>query len=263
MDDCIENARDMMAGGTRYAGASVSLIGVGTVVDSLYAVKQLVFDEQRVTLDALGHILEADFEGHERLRQYTLRRIQKYGRDNETMGPFSAELFADLARVTSGRPNTRGGHYEASLFAYRSFVRMGTRTPATPDGRRAGEPLSPGMGPSPLALGACASIGALLSALQPLDLTAYPVVAVLDMKLPWASAGLRPEVIVPVIRRFLEVGGSVLQLNVVDPAALQEARTHPERHADLVVRVSGYSARFTTLPGEIQEEIIARAMAVD
>jgi len=263
MDDCIENARDMMAGGTRYAGASVSLIGVGTLLDSLYAVKQLVFDDRHVTLRELGDILEADFEGYERLRQYMVRRVPKYGRDNETMGAFSAELFADLARVTSGRPNTRGGRYEASLFVYRAFVRMGTQTSATPDGRRAGEPLSPGMSPSPLALGDSTSIGTLLSAVQPLDLTAYPVVAVLDMKLPWASAGLRPEVIVPVIRRFLDVGGSVLQLNVVDPVALQEARAHPERHADLVVRVSGYSARFTTLPVELQDEIIARAMVTN
>jgi pyruvate-formate lyase len=94
-----------------------------------------------------------------------------------------------------------------------------------------------------------------------LTLTDYPVVAVLDVKLPWASAGSRPEVIVPVIRRFLDVGGSVLQLNVVDPAALREARAHPERHGDLVVRVSGYSARFTTLPEGIQDEIIERALA--
>ena len=86
------------------------------------------------------------------------------------------------------------------------FVRMGAQTSAIPHGRRAGELLSPGMSPSPLALGDSASRGTLLSAVQSLDLTAYPVVAVFDLKQPWASAALRPVLIVPVIRRFLDVG---------------------------------------------------------
>ena len=258
IDDCIENASDMMANGTRYAGASVSLIGVGTLVDSLQAVEHIVFDEGRVTLEQLRDILAADFDGEEALRQYLLHRIPKYGRDNEVMGPFAADVFADLARVASGRPNTRGGRYEASVFVYRAFVHMGQKTEATPDGRRAQDPLSPGMSPSPLALGEGTSAGCLLDAVDQLNLTAYPVVAVLDMKLPWSHAGLQPDVIVPIMRRFLDVGGSVLQLNVVDPTVLRDARAHPERHPDLVVRVSGYSARFTTLPDAIQEEIVAR-----
>jgi formate C-acetyltransferase len=81
------------------------------------------------------------------------------------------------------------------------------------------------------------------------------------VKLPVAEAGLQPEVIVPVLRRFLDAGGSVLQFNVVDPDVLREAREHPERHGDLVVRVSGYSARFTTLPEQIQDEIMERELA--
>ncbi|MGD2174313.1 MAG: pyruvate formate lyase family protein [Candidatus Brocadiaceae bacterium] len=262
MDDCIEDARDMMDGGTRYAGASVSLIGVGTVVDSLQAVKHLVFDAQRLTLGELADALEADFEEQEVLRQYALNRIPKYGQEDEAMREFTAGVFADLARATSGRPNTRGGLYEASLFVYRAFMGMGRKTGATPDGRLAGEPLSPGMSPSPLAYhGDGATIGGVLAALDPLDLRDYPVVAVLDVKLPWADAGLQPEVAEAVMQRFLQVGGSVLQLNVVDPAVLRDARDHPERHRDLVVRVSGYSARFTTLPEHIQDEIMERELA--
>ena len=259
IDDCIDNGRDMMAGGTRYAGASVSLIGVGTLVDSLYAIEKVVFDERRITLAQMSDLLATDFAGDEVLRQYLLHRVPKYGRDNEAMGPFTAEVFADLARVTSGRPNTRSGRYEASLFVYRGFTGMGKKTGATPDGRRAGELLSPGMSPSQLAVGEDTTIGTLLDAVDPIDLTDYPVVAVLDMKLPWSHAGLRPDLIVPILHRFLEAGGSVLQLNVVDPEILLQARAHPELHPDLVVRVSGYSARFTTLPDSVQEEIIARA----
>jgi autonomous glycyl radical cofactor GrcA len=117
------------------------------------------------------------------------------------------------------------------------------------------------MSPSPLALGAECSIGQVLSALEPLDLTRYPVVAVLDVTLPVAKGGIPAFAVVAVIRRFLVSGGSVLQINCVDPEALREARCHPERHPDLVVRVSGYSSVFVRLAEPIQDEIIARSVS--
>ncbi|MFO7955858.1 MAG: pyruvate formate lyase family protein [Candidatus Brocadiia bacterium] len=261
LDDCIENALDMMDGGTRYAGASVSLIGVGTLVDSLRAVRHLVYERADTTLQELADALDADFEGREPLRQYLVNRLPKYGTDVPKIRQFSARLFSDLARVSSGRPNTRGGRYEASVFVYRAFVWMGNRTGATPDGRRAGEPLSQGMGPSPLALGQDAAVTTVLSSLEPLELEDYPVAAVLDVKLPYAPVAMDTGIVVTLLRRFLDFGGSVLEFNVVDPEELRDAREHPERHGDLVVRVSGYSARFTTLPEQIQDEIMERELA--
>jgi len=259
IDDCLDRAADMMAGGARYSFGSVSLTGVGTLVDSLYAVREAVFTRGDITLARLRALLATDFAGAEAERQYLIRRLPKYGREHPEMEAFTAQVFADLARVTSGKANTRGGRYEASLFPFRAFVPMGKITGATPDGRRAGEPLSPGMSPSPLALGGECSIGQVLDALKPLDLTLYPVVAVLDVKLP-ALRRVSPDVLVPVLHRFLANGGSVLQINCVDPAVLQEAKIHPERHPDLVVRISGYSAYFTTLPETLQDEVIARTL---
>ena len=260
LDDCIEEARDMLDGGTRYAGASVSLIGVGTLVDSLRAVQRLVYEEGRLSLCELAEILEDDFEGQEQLRQYLANRVPKFGTDDEDIREFSGRVFSDLARVTSGRPNTRGGKYEASVFVYRTFVWMGRGTGATPDGRRAGEPLSQGMGPGPLALSQEAGVTTVLSALEPIELEDYPVAAVLDVKLPYAPAGMDREVVVTLMKRFLEFGGSVLEFNVVDPEELLDALEHPECHGDLVVRVSGYSARFTTLHENLQQEIIEREL---
>lgn len=258
IEDCLSAARDMMEGGARYNGSSVSLAGIGTVIDSLLAIRQLVFVERRLGLDELTAILEADFAGQETLRQYILHRLPKFGRPDRDAAAFSARVFADVAAAASGRANTRGGRYEASLFAFRSFADLGARTGATPDGRKAGWHVSPGMGPSPLALQDKSTLGDILGALAPLDLTDYPVVAVLDVKLP-ANAAVGTQVIVSVLRRFLAAGGSVLQVNYVSPELLQEARIHPERHGDLVVRVSGYSSYFTRLAEPIQNEIIARA----
>jgi pyruvate-formate lyase len=260
LDDCIRRRKDMMEGGCRYNSGSVSLTGIGTLVDSLFAVKTAVYDQQMATLEKLGKILETNFKGEEIFRSLLARRIAKFGQNDPAIRKFSARVFTDLAATTSGRKNSRGGRYEASLFSFRSFEYLATDTGATPDGRKAGEPLSPGMGPSLLALGHKTSIGDLLAAMEPLDMTLYPVVAVLDAKLPAARGGIPSSAVVPVIRRFLAVNGSVLQLNCVDQAVLREARKHPERHPDLIVRVSGYSSYFTLLAESIQDEIIARTV---
>lgn len=259
MDDCIEKARDMLDGGTRYSFGSVSLVGIGTLIDSLFAVREAVYNRALVTLDELAGMLAKDFEGSEPFRCYLVNRIAKFGQDDGAVRAFSAEVFADLARVSSGWPNSRGGRYEASLFSFRSFTDLGVRTGATPDGRNAGEHLSAGMSPSLLGLGRSCTAGQVLDAIEPLDLTLYPVVAVLDVRMP-ACRQTPGDVLTPVIRRFVAAGGSVLQINCVDTDTLLDARAHPSRHPDLVVRISGYSAYFNTLSAALQDEIIERTI---
>jgi trans-4-hydroxy-L-proline dehydratase len=262
LDDCIEQARDMMAGGARYSFGSVSLTGIGTLIDSLYALRVAVFERGLVSMAQLQDMLMSDFASAEPFRRFLAQRLPKYGQEDETIRAFSAAVFADVATAADGLTNTRGGRYEASLFAFRTFVPFGERTMATPDGRRAGAHLSPGMGPSLISLGAECSLSHLLRSLEPLDMTAYPVVAVLDAKLPVTRTRQGPEAVAAALRCFLHYGGSVLQLNVVDPQQLLEARQNPELHPDLVVRISGYSACFRTLPPALQDEVIQRTLAV-
>ena len=260
VSDCIANAKDMMEGGTRYSPGSFSLIGIATLIDSLFAIRETVFNSAEITLHEFRDILESNFETQEKFRQFLINRVSKFGQENDEIREFSARVFSDLARVSSGKKNSRGGIYEASLFVYRAFVDHGKKTCATPDGRRAGEYLSQGMSPSVLSLGQKYEIGGVLDALTPLDMTHFPVTAVFDLKLPIARGGCEPEVITSIIRRFLESGGSVLQMNVVDTETLLDAREHPERYPDLMVRVSGYTAYFSSLAEEIQDEIIHRTM---
>jgi len=260
IEDCITKARDVMEGGARYNFGSVSLDGVGTLVDSLYAVRTVVYRDKQVSLADLGRIVDNNFEGEEVFRQYLLNRVPKFGQDNPDIREFAAKVFADIARVSSGMPNSRGGKYEASLFSFTTYMALGFATGATPDGRKAGEPVSQGMSPSTLSLGRTCSVGQVLDAMVPLDMTLYPVVAVLDLKMPLLGNGQRPKLIASVIRRFLASGGSVLQLNCIDADMLKDARQHPERHRDLVVRVSGYSAYFASLSDTLKDEIIARTL---
>lgn len=260
--DCIERARDMMAGGARYNFSSVGLCGIGTVIDALLAIRRLVYEEGRLLVDEFAGVLARDFDGEELLRQYLINRVPHFGHADPDARALSARVFHDAAVATSGMPNARGGVYEASLFPFRLFTTLGRQTGATPDGRRAGEDLSPGMSPSMLALGPACALPQVLDALEPLDMTDYPVVAVLDVKIPPLPAPGRERTLAAVIRRFLAAGGSVLQTNYVRREELLDARAHPERHRDLVVRVSGYSSFFTVLADEIQEEIIARSEAL-
>ena len=259
--DCIDNAKDMMLGGARYNFSSVGLCGIGTVIDSLLAIKHLVFVEHRLTLSELADVLEHNFEDEEMLRQYVINRLPRFGKTDEESLSFSAQVFHDAAVVTSGMPNARGGVYEPSLFPFRLFISLGSRTGATPDGRHAHDELSPGMSPSILTMGKECELPQILESLQPIDMTDYPVVAVLDVKLPPLPDEGKEPILSSVIHRFLQVGGSVLQTNYVRQEELLDARVHPERHRDLIVRVSGYSSYFTVLDESIQDEIIARTTA--
>ncbi len=258
IDDCIETGRDMTEGGCRYSTGSVDLAGIGTLVDSLFAVKTAVFEREAVPFHQLRDMLARDFEEENAFCQYLINRIPKFGRDDGEIQQFAARVFADAARVTSGWPNSRGGAYAASLFSHTSSVAHGRRAGATPDGRRAGEPLSKSMGPSVTALGGRHDVGGVFRALEPLELTDYAVVAVLDVKLPAIRSTEAVPVLKPLLRRFLEAGGSVLQVNTVDAAVLREIREHPNAHPDVIVRVSGFSAYFGTLSPEEQDEIIRR-----
>ncbi|MEI6518752.1 MAG: pyruvate formate lyase family protein [bacterium] len=260
LNDCITKHMDMMEGGCRYSFGSISLTGIGTLIDSLFAVKTTVYDQHMVSLNNLRQMLATNFKGAEAFQNILIRQIPKFGQEDNGIRIFSSRVFSDVAQASSGMPNTRGGSYEASLFSFRSFVDFGVKTSATPDGRRAGEHLSPGMSPSMLAIGQKTSIGDILSALEPLNLTLYPVVGVLDVKLPSMKSGISSSAIVPVIHRFLTVGGSVLQVNCVDQEILKDARKHPELYPDLIVRVSGYSSQFIRLSESIQDEIIARTI---
>jgi len=260
IDDCIEKGLDMMEGGARYSYGSVSLTGIGTLIDSLFAIRESVYNRNVISLKELQEMLKQNFEGDEAFRLFLANRIPKFGQDDPAILSFSSRVFTDLADVSSGKPNSRGGHYEASLFSFRSFVNFGNKTEATPDGRKAGEHLSPGMSPSLLALGQKCSLSQVISAIGPLYLEQYPVVAVLDVKLPASRGGFDPAPIVSVIKRFLQVGGSVLQVNCIDQEILEEAKKHPELHRDLIVRVSGYSSYFHILSEQIQDEIITRTV---
>ncbi|MBQ8509494.1 MAG: hypothetical protein IJ493_06255 [Clostridia bacterium] len=256
---CVESGRDAAAGGSKYASTALSMVAPATFIDSLWAVKVLCFDEGRVTVPALVEILDKDFEGNEPLRQYIINRIPKHCTGDETLDAFSAKVLHDLSGV-SGQTNGRGGRYYPAFYAHEIFRPLGERTSATPDGRKAGYPLSRGLSPSEFLTGITPLH--MLHSTARLDLTEFTDSFALEMTLPKLDGERGQTVLASIVRQFLEAGGSTLQFNLLDAAALRDAQVHPDQHRDLLVRVCGYSFYFVKLSRTQQNEVIARAARI-
>lgn len=254
-DTCIERKMDVTEGGMKYNSDSFGMCAIGTVVDSLFAIKKAVYEDRFVTMKDLREAVGNDFKDNEVLRQYLLNRIPKMGQDNEEIREFASRVFRDVSRALSGYPNVRGGYFEASLFSFYSYEWF-RNFDATPDGRRSGDLLTRGINPSELS----GSIDAatLLSSQKNIDYTDYPGGGVLYMDIPVAKAKISKEVFGSIIKDFIEKEAFVMDFNVLDRETLLKAKAEPQKYTNISVRICGYSALFHTLSENMQDEIIAR-----
>ena len=257
IDGCIENAKDMTAGGARYNFGSIGGGGLGTTVDSLAAIRTFVFKEKVVTMAELCEALATNFRGREVLRR-RLHDGPRFGNDLDDVDLLAKDLVARFCAMVTSHRIACGGHYKASLISYGLNVYEGALEPATPDGRRAGEPLSNSMSPSNGAerRGPTAT----LNSLAKIDHTHIGYGNSLNMRLPVGilKSDKGVESVAHLVHTYFNKGGFHVQFNAVDSATLRAAQENPQDYADLVVRVSGYSAYFTRLGRSIQDDIISR-----
>lgn len=254
----LEKGKDITEGGAKYNSTSLSMLGTATVIDSVFSVKRLVYEEKKLTLKELVGILNNNFAGQEELRQYIINQIPKHGTNSEVMNEFSAGMLSDLARM-SGQTNARGGLYLPAFYPHDLYRDLGFKTGSTPDGRLGGTPLSRGVSPSEFV--ETASPLDLVNSLKPIDFTEYAESFCAEITLPnMPDREKAKAVLTAIMRAFLEVGGSSLQFNMVDREMLVEARKNPEQFKNLCVRVCGYSAVFVTLDEKVQDDLIERAV---
>lgn len=256
IEDCIENARDVSEGGARYNGSAFAVSGIGTFIDSLYAVKRAVFELKKISWEQMKYMLRTNFEGEESTRQWLLTRLEKYGEDTNALKGLTEQVFNDMAVTTSGMQNQRGGQYEGSLWSFYGYEWLKAGTGASPNGRKKGESLSRGINPEE---NVNTTILHMVHSIAGVDMSRFPGTAVFYFEMPLTLVGQDVKVFEYLIRYFLKSGGNVFDFDVVDAAAMEDAMVHPERHQNLVVRVCGYSARFVTLEKEMQIEIMNRA----
>jgi formate C-acetyltransferase len=257
--DCLSRGVDVTAGGARYNFSGVQGVQVANVADSLAAVKQAVFDERWVGGGELLAALRGNYEGAKQLRHKLINRAPKFGNDDDRADLYAARWADRYSELVAGYSTVRGGVYQPGFYTVSAHVPMGAHVGATPDGRKAGEPLADG-GLSPAAGRDRRGPTAVLRSVGKIDLELASNGALLNMKfLPSFFQGVEAlDSFVRLLRGFSALKIPHVQFNVVLAETLRKAQARPEEFRGLVVRVAGYSAYFTELDRVLQDEIIAR-----
>ncbi len=257
IDDCIARGRDYHDGGARYNTSYIQGVGLGTTTDALAAIQHLVFEQRALKMETLMTALDTDFAEHERVRRMLLNRAPKYGNDDDAADGVMRRIFEAYFSAVDGRPNTRGGEYHINLLPTTVHIYFGSVTGATPDGRRAGAPLSEGV--SPVQGADRHGPTAVIRSVAKMDHVRTGGTLLNQKFTPALLAneeGLNR--LVQLIRAYFRLDGHHIQFNVVDAATLRAAQQDPVQYRGLIVRVAGYSDYFCNLSRTLQDEIIAR-----
>ena len=257
IDDCIANGRDYNDGGPRYNTTYIMGTGTGTLTDCLSAIKCHIYDRGDLTWEELLAALRSDFQGHESVRQLLQNRTPRFGNDDDYADGLMRRHFDLFYELVEGRPNTKGGQYHVNYLSTTCHVYFGSVTGATPDGRRAGEPLSDGV--SPVQGASRQGPTAVIRSLSKMDHERTGG-TLLNLKLTprivEGDDGI--DRLAQLIRTYFELGGHHMQFNVVTADKLRDAKANPAAYRDLIVRVAGYSDYFCDLSEALQDEIIQR-----
>ncbi len=258
VNDCIERGCDIEKGGARYNWIMPSFVGMANLVDSLYTLKKLVFDQKEYSVLQLMQILSQDFEGNEPLKQRILNTIPKYGNDNDNIDKYFGMITEHIiARCKEYQAIHTDGKFIPSVFCWIMHEEFGRQTSATPDGRSAGFPLGDGSGP-------CQGRemnGPTASILSSTKWAHHELIGGVAVNMKFSKSSLGENSVTTMknlVKTYIARGGFEMQINVVDKATLEDAVKHPGNYRDLVVRVGGYSDYFTRLSSHMQQEVILR-----
>lgn len=255
--DCIKNGKDYYNGGPRYNTNYIQCCGIGTITDSLSAIKKHVFEDKTYTLDTLVEAVSTNFKGQEALRKRLLNKTPKFGNDDDRADALMQRIYASLYKTIDGKPNTKGSTYHLNMLSTTCHIYFGKMLGATPDGRFAGMPISDGTSPSHGADRHGPT--AVIKSLSKMDQIKSGGTLLNQRFLP--SALKTDEDLIKLshlIRTYFKLNGHHIQFNVVGSETLKKAKAAPDEYRDLLVRVAGYSDYFVDLDEYHQEEIIQR-----
>lgn len=258
--DCISKGLGYYQGGARYNFCNFNLIGIANVADSLMAIRHLIFEDNEMKLPEFVRIIADDWIGNENLRMKIIRHFPKYGNDDQETDSLASEQVMRFDKIMKRYTPFRGGKYilGTTCGGENMHIEFGRMTGATPDGRRACEPIADSMG---AAQGRDRQgITALLNSVAKLPHSQLPTAATLNVKLDprLLSASESIDKVATLIEAHFLTGGQQFQFNLVDRQMLTDARANPDNYPDLMVRVAGYCAQFTSLWPDLQDEIISR-----
>ena len=257
MKDCIERGKTLLDGGVRYLGGTNETYGNINTSDSLLAIKELVFDRKKYTLEQLEEAVLANFEGYDSIRRDCLA-CDKYGNDLETADSMANDLYEFVAKGVRDRGIAIGMQYFLIVISNNQLnTEWGLKTGASPDGRLRGMYMNPANNPQ----GGADRNGptAMLNSLAKFD-ARYHAGSVQNIKFTPSMFNGHRDIIKSLFKTYFERGGCHIMVTVVDSGVLEDAMAHPEKYPNLIVRVAGFSAVFVDLSPEIQQELLSRVL---
>jgi formate C-acetyltransferase len=257
IDDCVENGTDYICGGARYNTNYIQGVGMGTVTDSLTALRINVFEDKNLTLDEFVTALERNFEGYEELRYQLIYKTPKYGNDDDRADEELRNIFSIYYDAVNGKSSPRGAIYRINLLPTTCHVYFGSVMQASPDGRKAGLPVSEGI--SPVQGADTHGPTAVIKSAAKIDHLRTGG-TLLNQKFSPSFFRSEEDIrkVSQLVRSYFRMDGHHIQFNVVNAETLRDAQRYPEKYRDLIVRVAGYSDYFNDLGEDLQEEIIRR-----
>lgn len=255
--DCIQNGKDYYNGGPRYNTDYIQCCGIGTITDSLSAIKKHVFDNKEYTLDQLLDAMKKNWEGHEAMRLTLWNKTPFFGNDDDYADNLMRRVYDSLFTHIDGKNSILGPTYHLNMLSTTCHNYFGQKLAASPNGRFSGMPESDGTSPSHGADRHGPT--AVVKSLAKMDQVKSGGTLLNQRFLPSVLAGEEGiEGVKNLIRSYFKLGGHHIQFNVVDEKTLRDAQAHPDQYRGLLVRVAGYSDYFVDLDNYQQEEIIAR-----
>jgi len=255
--DCIARGRDYYNAGPRYNTNYIQCCGIGTITDSLSAIKKHVFEENQISMPQLLAALHADFKEQEALRLRLFNKTPFYGNDEEFADSIMQRVYDSLFNAIDGKPNTKGSVYHLNMLSTTCHIYFGKKLGASANGRLATMPISDGTSPSHGADRKGPT--AVIKSLRKMDQVKSGGTLLNQRFLPSVlegEAGI--ENLTHLIRSYFKLNGHHIQFNIIDSKTLRKAQVVPDDYRDLLVRVAGYSDYFVDLDQHHQEEIIAR-----
>ncbi|MFX1305045.1 MAG: pyruvate formate lyase family protein [Promethearchaeota archaeon] len=258
IDGCIEKGKDYTAGGAIYNFSSITAYGFATLVDSLYNIKKVVYEEKLMSLPELIQILNSNFKRQEELRQKLINKYNKWGNDKEDIDQLANELWYLFCSEVVKHRCIRNGRYNPGAYSMGVHVIEGFFTRASADGRKAMHALSNSL--SPVNNMEKNGLTATLNSIAKLnyDLAINGVAVNIRLHPQNLEGDESLDKLYYFLKSYFESGGMQIQPTVVSTDILKDAQKHPEKYTDLIVKVGGYNATFIDLGTPIQNDIINR-----
>ena len=256
---CLDKAIDLARGGALINASGIQAVGIADLANSLAAIEEMVFRQQRYSLTEVARACARNFKGTQHMRAH-LQKAAKFGNDQARVDELAAEVISEFEKQVSQYRNTRGGRWMAGGYSMTCHRAFGSHMAALPSGRLAGESLADGIAPADGSdrLGPTASLNSCVR----LDHTKLANGVNLNMKIDADTLHTKggAAILGALLGGYFDQGGMQVQVNVLDHKVLEDAVKHPERHRNLLVRISGYCAYFVDLSPAMQQELLDRSL---